>query len=354
MIRVLVAEDSPTLREFLVHILSAEPDIQVMATVSDGVQAVEATGRLRPDVVTMDIHMPRLDGFDATRRIMENNPVPIVIVSSWMNDQVAATFRAIEAGALAFVPRPHGVGHRDFGASAEELVRMVRLMAEVKVVRRWRATAPEARRTMPASSLPGAGPKTAARPVPKIVAIGASTGGPIALQTILAGLKPDFPAPLLVVQHISPGFVQGFVEWLGASSPLPVHLARQGDRLRPGHVYLAPDGLHMGIARTGDDGESIRLDGTPPENAIRPAISYLFRSVGRTVGPSAVGVLLSGMGADGAAELKRLKDMGAATIAQSKESSVVHGMPGVAISLGGASHVLDPSGIASWLMQWAQ
>lgn len=344
LIRVLVAEDSPTLRDFLVNILSAEADIQVVATAVDGVQAVEAVGRLKPDVVTMDIHMPRLNGFEATRKIMENHPVPIVIVSSTMSDQVAATFRAIEAGALAFVSRPHGIGHPDHGTSAGELVQTVRLMAEVKVVRRWPKPEAIKPRTAPAAA-PNIPPRSGA----KIVAIGASTGGPLALQSILTGLPPDFSAPLLVVQHISPGFVRGFVEWLGASSPLPVHLAQPGDRPLAGHVYLAPDGAHMGIGA-----DTIRLDDGAPENGLRPAISYLFRSVARAFGANAAGVLLSGMGADGAAELKRLKDIGATTIAQSKESSVVHGMPGVAISLGGATYILGPEEIASQLMQWVR
>ena len=346
LIRVLVAEDSPVLREFLVNILSADADIQVIATAVDGVQAVEAVGRLKPDVVTMDIHMPRLNGFEATRRIMESHPVPIVIVSSTMSDQVAATFRAIEAGALAFVSRPHGIGHPDYAASAGELVQTVRLMAEVKVVRRWPKPEAVGRRVVPA---PSPLPKAASGSGGKIVAIGASTGGPMALRTILAGLPSDFPAPLLVVQHISPGFVQGFVEWLGTSSPVPVLLARHGERPLAGQVYLAPDGTHLGI-----DANTIKLDGGAPENGIRPAISYLFRSVAQAFGANAIGVLLSGMGADGAVELKRLKDVGATTIAQSKESSVVHGMPGVAIGLGGATHVLGPEEIASLLVQWVR
>ena len=341
LIRVLVAEDSPVLREFLVNILGAEADIQVVATAVDGVQAVEAVGRLKPDVVTMDIHMPRLNGFEATRRIMETHPVPIVIVSSTMSDQVAATFRAIEAGALAFVSRPHGVGHPDYAASAGELVQTVRLMAEVKVVRRWPRPEAVGRRVVPTPS-----PKAASGSGGKIVAIGASTGGPMALRTILAGLSADFPAPLLVVQHISPGFVQGFVEWLGASSPVPVVLARHGEHPLAGQVYLAPDGTHLGI-----DANTIRLDDGAPENGIRPAISHLFRSVAQAFGPNAIGVLLSGMGADGAVELKQLRDVGATTIAQTKESSVVHGMPGVAIGLGGATHVLGPEEIASLLTQ---
>ncbi|GGF12877.1 chemotaxis response regulator protein-glutamate methylesterase [Aliidongia dinghuensis] len=342
MIRVLVAEDSPTLREFLVHILSAEADIRVIATAVDGVQAAEAVARLRPDVVTMDIHMPRLDGFAATRRIMEDHPTPIVIVSSTMSDQVAATFRAIEAGALAFVRRPHGIGHREHAADAGELVQTVRLMAEVKVVRRWRKSSIGSRRIAPTAASVGAGAKG------RIVAIGASTGGPIALQTLLKGLPSDFSAPLVIVQHISPGFVEGFVDWLGGASSLPVRLAQHGEPLLPGHVYLAPDGSHMGVTA-----DAIRLDTGHAENGSRPAISYLFRSVAESFGANAAGILLSGMGADGAAELKALRELGATTVAQSKESSVVHGIPGVAIDLGAAGHVLDPVEISKLLTRWA-
>ena len=170
----------------------------------------------------------------------------------------------------------------------------------------------------------------------------------MALQAILAGLPADFPVPLLIVQHISPGFLQGFAEWLGAASPLPVQVAKDGESPLPGHVYLAPDGTHMVMA-----GERIRLESGTPENGHRPAISRLFRSVAETHGRNAAGVLLSGMGADGAAELKLLHDLGATTVAQSKGSSVVHGMPGVAIELGGAGHVLEPHEIAGLLARWA-
>jgi two-component system, chemotaxis family, protein-glutamate methylesterase/glutaminase len=342
VIRVLVAEDSRTLRDFLVGILSAEPDLQVIATAADGVHAVEAVRRLKPDVVTMDIHMPRMDGLEATRRIMEGHPVPIVIVSGTSTDHVATTFRAVEAGALAFVPRPHGIGHVNHPASAGDLVQMVRLMAEIRVVRRWPRPARSDGRAAPAAL-----PRPSSHAGTRMVAIGGSTGGPLALQTILAGLRRDFPVPVLAVQHISPGFVQGFVEWLGTSSALPVHLAAAGDYALPGHVYIAPDGAHMGLGRAG----TIVLDHGPPQHGQRPAVSYLFRSLAETIGADVAGVLLSGMGADGAAELKLLRDAGAVTIAQNKESSVVHGMPGVAIALDGATHVLAPDEIAQTLLQ---
>ncbi|TWB82304.1 two-component system chemotaxis response regulator CheB [Nitrospirillum amazonense] len=343
MIRVVVAEDSPTLREYLVSILSGEPDIEVVAIAVDGLQAVEAVARHRPDVVTMDIHMPRLGGLAATRRIMEETPCPIVVVSSTMSDHVAATFRALDAGAVAFVHRPVGVGHPRQAIEAAELAQTVRLMAEVKVVRRWANPSKLPRepvaRPMPEATLP-----SGTRPA--VVAIGASTGGPVALQAILAGLPADFPVPLLAVQHISPGFVGGFADWLASGSALPVQVAKAGDVPRPGHFYLAPDNAHMGLGLDG----TIKLDHGAPENSARPAVSHFFRSVTRVHGARAVGVLLSGMGVDGAMELREMRDAGAVTFAQDKESSIVHGMPGAAIALGGATAVLKPDEIAARLL----
>ena len=345
MIKVLVVEDSPVVREFLVHILGADPGIQVIGTANDGEQALEAVARKRPDVITMDIHMPRLDGLEATRRIMETHPTPIVIVGGSTDPrEVATTFRAMEAGAVAVLRRPAGIGHPDHEASAGELVQTVKLMSEVKVIRRW----PKAEVPRPADA--NRAPVEAKVNVKvKVIAIGASTGGPPVLQTILAALPQDFPVPLLIVQHMAAGFTQGFVQWLAQTSSLPVHLATHDEAIRPGHVYVAPDEFQMLVERGG----KIVLTKDDPENGLRPSVSYLLRSVAEVYGRDAVAGLLSGMGRDGAEELKLLKEKGAVTFAQDKESSVVHGMPGAAIKLDAATLVLPPEKIAPLLANLA-
>lgn len=346
MIKVLIAEDSAVLREFLVHILNSDPAIQVIGTARDGEEALEAVQREKPDVITMDINMPKMDGFEATRRIMETQPTPIVIVSgSWDTKEVATTFRAVEAGALAVLPRPPGIGHPDHEAMAQELIQTVKLMSEVKVVRRWarprrEGTGPPPR--PPVTAEVERRPKAAEI---RLVAIGASTGGPIVLQTILTALPKDFRVPVVIVQHMAAGFIPGFVEWLAQTSGRPVHVATHGETLLPGHVYVAPDRFQMKV----EMGAKISLTHDEPENGLRPSVSYLFRSVASAYGPNAVGVLLTGMGKDGAEELKLMKQRGAVTLAQDKDSSVVHGMPGEAIRLEAATYVFPPEKIAAAL-----
>lgn len=335
MIRVLVVDDSPAVRALLAHILGADPALQVVGCAVDGAEGVAMAQRLRPDVITMDLRMPVLDGFDATRRIMQLCPTPVVAVSGVdSHAEVEAGFRAIEAGALVLVRRPPGLSHPEHAASAQALLRTVKSMAEVRVVRRWEAGA---------SPAPGA---RAATPGPRrLVAIGASTGGPAVLRDILAELGPAFPLPLVIVQHIAPGFSDGLAEWLSQASGFPVALARHGQQLAPGRAYLAPDGHHLGVTRSLD----VVLSHGAPEHGMRPAVDHLFRSLPAVLRAGTVAVLLTGMGKDGALELKRLRDAGAVTIVQDRGSAAVYGMPGEALRLGAAMLVLEPARIGKAL-----
>ncbi|MCX6556914.1 MAG: chemotaxis-specific protein-glutamate methyltransferase CheB [Candidatus Aminicenantes bacterium] len=342
MIKVLIVEDSPVAREFLTYVLTSDPAIRVVGTANNGLEALAAIRQNKPDVITMDIHMPMMDGFEATRRIMETLPTPIVIVSGNLGgDEVESTFRAIEAGALAVIRRPPGFNHIEFETASKELIQTVKLMSEVKVVKR----VPHAVKARIAA------PPAMAKPLPKTaviqaVAIGASTGGPPVLNKILSGLPQNFPVPLLIVQHIAQGFSEGFAEWISNASGFPVQVATHGERPVPRHGYVAPDGFHLGL----DSGPRIALSSLAPENGLRPSVSYLFRSVAQVLGPAAVGVLLTGMGRDGAEELKMMKERGAITFAQDEESSVVHGMPGEAIKLNAATYILAPEDITTTLI----
>lgn len=346
-IRVLIVEDTRTVAEFLAHVLASDPRVQVVGVAVDGEAAVEAAQQLRPDVITMDVHMPKMNGFDATRRIMELCPTPIVIVCGALTtDEVAINFHAMEAGALAVVARPHGPGHEHHEATVKELVSTVKLMSEVRVVKRW------PRHKSPMASSPPAVPEIRRQPgAIQVIAIGASTGGPLALQTILAGLPKDFPFPLLIVQHMTPGFVQGFVEWLGRASGFAVRIAVNGEPILPGQAYIAPDDFHMGVRP--DHRILLARQQQRSANGLCPSVSFLFASVAQVFGGNAVGILLTGMGRDGVDELKQLRDAGAVTMAQDESSSVVHGMPGEAIQIGAAQHILPPQAIARTLVTMA-
>jgi two-component system chemotaxis response regulator CheB len=332
---VLVTEDSPVMREYLVHLLSQDEDITVVATAANGREAVEQAERLRPDLILMDVHMPKMNGYDATREIMTRAPTPIVVVSaSFDPTDVAKSFAALEAGALAVLEKPPGLDHPGQVESARQLVETVKLMAEVKVVRRWRR-ASEA-----------GGPRLSTTPTPRrpirLVGVAASTGGPQVLAEILGALPPELAAPIVIVQHIAAGFTAGLVTWLAGLTPLAVKLAEHGEGLRAGTVYLAPDGVQMSVHRDG----SIALAHDPARDGFCPSASHLFDSVAEAFGSAAMGIVLSGMGRDGVAGLARIRTAGGLTVAQDADSSVIFGMPGEAFRSGAAEHVLNPEHIA--------
>jgi two-component system chemotaxis response regulator CheB len=338
IIKVLIVEDSPAVQELLIHILHSDPGIKVVGVAASGEDALKEARRLLPDLITMDIKLPGMDGFETTRRIMEEIPTPIIVVSAaWVSTEVEKTFRALEAGALAVLEKPT-VATKDYDVRARELIRSIKAMSEVKVIKRWSRNS---KIDFPISTAdePDIGKVTKRF---EVVAMGASTGGPTVLKQILSELPGNFPLPILIVQHMTQGFIRGFVEWLSHAANYPVTVAVNEEEIRAGHAYVAPDGLHMGVSRLG----KIVLTKGAPENGLCPSVSYLFRSVAQAFGENAVGVLLTGMGRDGAYELKVMKDQGMITIAQNKESSVVYGMPGEAIGMNAASYVLSPDKIA--------
>lgn len=348
-IRVLIVDDSPVFRKSLTHMLSSDPQIRVIGTATNGEEAIEAVKNLRPDLVTMDVLMPKMNGHEATRRIMETTPLPIVMISGIGDkEEISLSFKAIETGALAMIPKPKGHGHSDHSASVEEMILTIKLMSEVKVVKLW----PRKKHFLPSLS-PATDTKISIvsefhdSEAIQLVAIGASTGGPNALLKLLSELPKDFPVPLIIVQHMAPGFLEGFVEWLGEASGFPVSIPLADERLLPGHAYVAPENRHIGIKTA----SRVFLSVETLEHSMRPAVSFLFRSVAEILGRHAAGVLLTGMGADGAEELKLLRDKGAITFAQDEESSIVHGMPGEAIRLQGATYVLNPEKIAKSLIK---
>jgi two-component system chemotaxis response regulator CheB len=339
MIRCLVADDARTFRAVMRHILSSAPGVEVVGEACDGREAVALARTLRPDVVTMDVRMPHLDGLAALEEIMRVAPTPVIVVSGEGPGDAQLSFRALQLGAIDVLAKPRDPGTPRFDRQAEAIRQAVRAVAGLVLVGR--------RRPIPPRPAPGAAPREARRPAavapgalpaaaPAVVAVAASTGGPAALASILAQLPVDLPTPVLVAQHIAAGFELGFAKWLATTTRLAVRIAVDGEPLAPATVYVAPEDRHLGVSRG-----RIHLSDDPPIHGFRPSGTHLFASVAREHGARAAGFVLSGMGSDGAAGLARVRAAGGYTAAQSASSSVVFGMPRVALESGAAAHELD-------------
>jgi two-component system chemotaxis response regulator CheB len=319
MVRVVVAEDSLTLRELLVELLRSDPEIEVVGEAKTGAEAVELAARLRPDLIAMDIHMPVMDGLEATKEVMVRAQTPIVLItSSTSREDARLSLDALRAGALMVIPKPDNPASPAFDGRREHLLSMVKAMAQVKVVRQWQR---HLARRPPVPRPPRR------RPATQLIAMAASTGGPVSLQHILTSLPADCEIPIVIVQHIAEGFVAPLASWLNESCNLRVKVAEDGEPLAPRTVYLAPDRFHLGAT----SGGQAELSAAPPIGGHRPSATHLFSSAARSYGPRLTAVILTGMGRDGVDGLRQVKTAGGWVVAQDEASSVVYGMPGEAV-----------------------
>jgi two-component system, chemotaxis family, protein-glutamate methylesterase/glutaminase len=354
-LRVLVTEDSVVARALLVSIVGRDPGLEVVGEARDGEEAVALAAKLKPDVITMDVHMPKLDGLEATRRIMAETPTPIVVISAIDPNDVKMSFEAMGSGALAVLAKPSGPTAPDFNERASEIVSTVKNMAGVRVVKRRPRLSPRAAqsavRSPQSASAPPPPTATAPRRRIEVVAIGSSTGGPDALGKIIRALPANAPVPILIVQHITVGFHQGLVDWLNNVTPLSVKLGEEGHRPVAGEVILAPGEHHMSV----DGSKRIKLTAESPVRGHRPSATHLFRSVAQVYAANALGVILTGMGDDGADGLVELRRAGSWVIGQDEATCVVYGMPREAAARGAVSEVLPLPEIAGAIVgSWSR
>lgn len=335
--KVLIVDDSRTARELLTHIIESDLELKVVGCVEDGEKALQWLENETCDVITMDVHMPHINGFEVTQKIMETNPIPTVIISSGYTptDNLMA-FRALEVGALSILEKPSGFGDATYRKKAQEIIDTIKTISGIVVLTRHNRKSMAKPKSLPLISKP--------KKEVRAVGIGASLGGPLAIAQILENLPSSFPVPVFIVQHIAAGFSNDFIRWLQERSHLRIFLASDGEVAQPGCVYVAADKCQMEIKQ----GNLISLDDTPTSE-IQPSVGRLFKSLANTYGPHCVGVILTGMGRDGAAELLLMKQKGAYTIAQNEESCLMFGMPKEAIALEAASQILPLNDIAHTL-----
>jgi two-component system chemotaxis response regulator CheB len=334
--RVVVVDDSPTARELLVALYETA-GLRVVGVGKTGEDALNLVIKHSPDVVSMDVVMPKMDGLEATASIMRAHPTPIVIVTAGlMHSDTDIVFDSLKAGALTAVQKP---GIED-PVTCEKLIETVKLMATVPVIRRWSDHKLHPKRVLP-SAISGGETRGIS-----LIGIASSTGGPGVLAQILGPLPEDFPIPILVVQHVTNGFTAGLADWLSGQINLDVALAEHGDVPKPGLVLLPPDDYHMQVNKNG----AIELSKAPPYKGLRPSANYLFNTMARFYGMGSMGIILTGMGDDGAEGMESMFKAGALTIAQDEESCVVYGMPAEAVKRKSVKQILTPGQISQYLV----
>ena len=343
--RVVVVDDSALVRSLLAEIINRQPDMQCVGTASDPLVARETIRTLDPDVITLDVEMPRMDGIDFLSRLMRLRPMPVVMVSTLTERGAEVTLRALELGAVDFVAKPR-IGIADgLQALAQDITDKIRIAASARV---HRAAAPPAA-ACGAPPLPPVAASIGRLSTEKIIFIGASTGGTEATKEVLINLPADSPA-VMITQHMPPGFTKSYAARLDGLCRIGVKEAQDGERVLPGHAYIAPGGLHLSVERSGANYVARIRDGEPV-NRHKPSVEVLFQSAARVVGPNALAIMLTGMGADGAKAMKEMRDAGSHNLAQDEASCVVFGMPREAIAAGAVHEVLPLAQIAPRLIE---
>jgi two-component system, chemotaxis family, protein-glutamate methylesterase/glutaminase len=340
-VRVLVVDDSALMRKVIPQVLLRDPSIEVVGTAADGVIGLRKVEELRPHVVTLDLEMPRMNGIEALRQIVRKHRLPVIVVSAHSDRSASITLKALSLGAFDFVTKPQEAAAGRLEQIAAELAVKIKVAAS--------AGAPKIILTVPNSKRKEPRPfSTQPRWPSRVVALGVSTGGPNALQYLFAQLSADFPGCLLVIQHMPEGFTGMFAQRLNESSAIEVKEAQSGDLLLAGRALICPGNRHMKVRRM-DHGDVAILVDHPRVNGHRPSVDVLFRSVAQEIGARSIGVLMTGMGDDGAAGMEALQTAGGLTIAQSPETCVVDSMPRAAIERGFASRVASLPAIAGLL-----
>jgi two-component system, chemotaxis family, protein-glutamate methylesterase/glutaminase len=341
-IRVLVVDDSALMRKLIPTILERDRSIEVVATAMDGNFALKKIEEFHPDVITLDLEMPRMDGLDTLRLIMRNAPVPVIVFSSHSKEGGYATLRALALGALDFVPKPQNAAAGHIDAVALQLIDKIKLAK--RVVGRKLPPA-----IVPVDPVKQKKREQAQLPSNRVIALGISTGGPNALQYMLSQIPADFPASFVIVQHMPEGFTEMFARRLDECCALTVQEARSGDLLIAGRVLICPGNRHI-IVRRMPRGDMVVLSDSPPVNGHRPSANVLFHAVAKEFGAAGVGVIMTGMGDDGAEGLGAIKNAGGVTIAQSEDTCVVSGMPRAAILKGHAQKIVPLDALGSFLV----
>jgi two-component system chemotaxis response regulator CheB len=353
-VRVLIVDDSALVRQILVELLNEDPEIEVVGTANDAYMAREKIKQLNPDVLTLDVEMPKMDGVTFLRNLMRLHPMPVVMVSSLTEQGAEITLDALSVGAVDFVSKPKIDVAAALAEHGEELRFKIKAAARARVrPYTGRAVVPEAPQPRhSADAVLGKSPPPRLRTTDRIIAIGASTGGTEAIKDVLVRCPADMPG-IVIAQHIPKAFSTPFARRMDSCSPMTVYEAEDGQQILPGHVYIAPGDRHLLVVRDGAR-YVCRLDDGLPVNRHKPSVDVLFRSVAQQAGANAIGVILTGMGKDGAQGLKEMREAGSPTLAQDEATSVVWGMPGEAVAIGAAAIVLPLQDIAGRLKMLAE